>query len=85
MPTAVPPPTLDELHKAFVDLLDRAAAHGSSTPVETWLHPAVLDAIDSVARAWPEVDEALIAKAHRRFARYERAHTSATSTPTRWR
>lgn len=65
-------PTLDELRVAFTELLDRAVAHGEATPTETWLDNRVLDAIDDVARAWPQVPDELIAKARNRFARYER-------------
>ena len=63
-------PTLDELRVAFTELLDRAVAHGEATPTETWLDNRVLDAIDDVARAWPQVPDELIAKARNRFARY---------------
>ena len=69
-------PTLDELHQAFADLLDRAATLGAPTPIETWLHPKVLDAVDDVARAWPHASDELIAQARRRFARYERTHST---------
>ena len=65
-------PTLDELRVAFTELLDRAVAHGEATPTETWLDNRVLDAIDDVARAWPQVPDDLIAKARNRFAHYER-------------
>ena len=69
--TEGPPPTLDELRQAFAELLVPATAEGRLAPAETGLHPAVVDAIDNVARAWPNVPDELIFKAHRSFARYE--------------
>lgn len=65
------PPTLDELRQAFAELLVRAVAHGEMPPSETGLHPAVLEAIENVARAWPDVPDELIFKAHKGFARYQ--------------
>jgi len=75
--TAGPPPTLAELRQAFDELLDRAVAYAEMPPTETWLHPAVLDAIDDVARAAyigaPTTEQ--VAKARKRFARSERARS----------
>lgn len=69
--TEGPPPTLDELRQAFAELLVRATAAGELAPTDTGLHPAVVNAIDKVARAWPNVPDELIFKAHKSFARYE--------------
>jgi hypothetical protein len=44
------------------------------------MHPTVLDAIESVARAWPNVPDEPIFKAHNGFARYEVAEASRTRT-----
>ena len=65
------PPTLDELRHAFAELLVRATAAGELAPADTGLHPAVVDAIDKIARAWPNVPDELIFKAHKSFARHE--------------
>jgi hypothetical protein len=66
-------PTLDELRQVFAELLVRAVADGEMPPTETGLHPAVLDAIENVARAWPDVPDELIFMAHKGFARYQAA------------
>lgn len=49
-----PPPTLDELRQVFAELLVRATVAGEPAPTDTALHPAVLDAIDNVARTWAQ-------------------------------
>jgi hypothetical protein len=70
-----PPPSLDEARQAFDWLLD-AAIHGEMPPTETGLHPALIEAIEAVAGAWPRAASGdLIAQAHNAFARYERERT----------
>ena len=65
------PPTLDELRQAFAELLVRATAEDGLAPTQAVRHPALVDAIDNVARAWPNVTDEPIFKAHKSFARYE--------------
>ena len=67
------PPRLAELRQAFAASLVRATAAGELAPADTGLHPAVVDAINAVARAWPNVPDDLIFKAHKSFARHEAA------------
>ena len=66
----------------FAALLKRAATHGHRVPPEADLNPAVLDAINAVAAAWPRVPAVLINKAQTTFARSELTRASAAKPTT---
>lgn len=75
-------PTADEVRQTFAALLNRAVLHGHPAPAEAGLDPAVLTAINAVARAWPRAPAALISKARTTFALCERTRISATKATT---
>ncbi|BBZ23478.1 MULTISPECIES: hypothetical protein [Mycobacteriaceae] len=68
--------------QTFAALLKRATTHGHPAPPEAGLNPAVLDAINAVAAAWPRVPAALINKAQTTFARSELTRASAAKPTT---
>lgn len=72
----------DASAQTFAALLNRAVIHGHPTPAEAVLDPAVLNAINAVAAAWPRVPAALISKARTTFARSERTRASAAKATT---
>ncbi|OBH18811.1 hypothetical protein EHH44_04165 [Mycolicibacter terrae] len=75
-------PTDDASSQTFATLLKRAATHGHRVPPEADLNPAVLDAINAVAAAWPRVPAVLISKAQTTFARSELTRASAAKPTT---
>ena len=75
-------PTDDASPATFAALLKRAATHGHRVPPEADLNPAVLDAINAVAAAWPRVPAVLISKAQTTFARSELTRASAAKPTT---
>ncbi|OMC11234.1 hypothetical protein A5735_15370 [Mycolicibacter heraklionensis] len=75
-------PTDDASRESFAALLKRAATHGHRVPPDADLNPAVLDAINAVAAAWPRVPAALINKAQSTFARSELTRASAAKPTT---
>ncbi|OBG31666.1 MULTISPECIES: hypothetical protein [Mycolicibacter] len=75
-------PTDDASQVTFAALLKRAATHGHRVPPEADLNPAVCDAINAVAAAWPRVPAILINKAQTAFARSELTRASAAKPTT---
>lgn len=75
-------PTDDASQATFAALLKRAATHGHRVPPEADLDPAVFDAINAVATAWPRVPAVLINKAQITFARSELTRASAAKPTT---
>lgn len=75
-------PTDDASPTTFAALLKRAATHGHRVPPEADLNPAVLEAINAVAAAWPRVPAVLINKAQTTFARSELTRASAAKPTT---
>lgn len=68
--------------QTFTALLKRAVAHGHPAPAEAALDPAVLEAVNAVAAAWPRVPAVLINKAQTVFARSELTRVSAAKPTT---
>lgn len=75
-------PTDDASRQTFAALLKRAVDHGQRVPPEAGLNPAVLDALNAVASAWPRVPAVLINKAQTTFARSELTRASAAKPTT---
>lgn len=75
-------PTEHTSPHTFAALLKRAATHGHRVPPEADLNPAVLDAINAVAAAWPRVPAVLINRAQTTFARSELTRASAAKPTT---
>lgn len=72
----------DDASQVFAALLKRAVTHGHRVPPEAQLNPAVLDAINAVAAAWPRVPAVLINKAQTTFARSELTRAAAAKPTT---
>ncbi|BBX22247.1 hypothetical protein MTER_16580 [Mycolicibacter terrae] len=68
--------------QTFTALLKRAVSHGHPAPADAGLDPAVLDAVNAVAAAWPRVPAVLINKAQTVFARSELTRVSAAKPTT---
>lgn len=75
-------PTDGDSSQTFAALLKRAVRHGHPAPIEAGLDPAVLDAVNAVAAAWPRVPSTLINSAQHTFARSERTRASAAKPTT---
>ncbi|CAJ1499855.1 hypothetical protein MU0083_002286 [[Mycobacterium] kokjensenii] len=75
-------PTDNASPQTFAALLKRAMTHGYPAPAEADLNPAVLDAINAVAAAWPRVPAVLVNKAQTTFARSELTRASAAKPTT---
>jgi hypothetical protein len=75
-------PPDDASPQTFAALLKRAATHGHRVPPEADLNPAVLEAINAVAGAWPKVPAVLINRAQTTFARSELTRASAAKPTT---
>lgn len=75
-------PSDDASNQTFAALLKRAVAHGHRVPPEADLNPAVLDALNAVAAAWPRVPAVLINKAQTTFARSELTRAAAAKPTT---
>lgn len=75
-------PTDETSPQIFAALLKRAVAHGHRVPPEADLNPAVLDAINAAAAAWPRVPSVLINKAQTTFARSELTRAAAAKPTT---
>jgi hypothetical protein len=73
----------------FDGVLDRAAIDGDMPPTGSGLHPAVVKAIEDIARASPNISADMVVRAHNAFALHEgrsridavndQRHTSATN------
>jgi hypothetical protein len=68
--------------QTFTAQLNRAGSPGNPAPADAGLDPAVLDAVNAVAAAWPRVPAVLINKAQTVFARSELTRVSAAKPTT---